>query len=263
MRNIALAASAAALLSACSVAGGYGQPGHPHQGYAPHCAPTAQAYGAVDPSCHGFAGGVGASPYALSHDPAYLAQGGSHYYPTSHSPTTLAHDAPYGRAVPAAAGYGAPALRGYSQPQGYTYGNLGATWYDVDGDAFGVQGRLGYQSPDILGVEGEASVGIIREEVAPDVDVGVDYQLAGFAVARFPLSETVSVHTRGGYHFTEVEAVDEVSGLSVSANDDGFAYGAGAELRLSPRDALRADYTRYDVDGGGLDSASLAWVRRF
>ena len=83
----------------------------------------------------------------------------------------------------------------------------------------------------------------------------VDYQLAGFGTARMPITPRMSFRARGGYHLTD---------LSGPSNEEGFAYGAGLEYALSPRDALRFDYTNYEIDGASnLDSLSIGYQRRF
>jgi hypothetical protein len=175
--------------------------------------------------------------------------------------TTVSRTAPYGSATRyGTTHYGGVGYGAAPRAAGYNYGSLGAVMYDVDQDAYGVQGRLGRQITPLLGVEGEASLGVIDEEQG-GVDVGVDYQIAGFGTASLPLGRSLSVHARGGYHLTEVQA--SAGGLAVSSEEDGFAYGAGAALALSPRDSLRLDYTRYDSDAGDLDSVALAFQRRF
>lgn len=170
--------------------------------------------------------------------------------------TTISSSAPYGTSTTYyGGGYGAH-RRGL-QDAGYTYGSIGANIYDVDAEeAIGIQGRLGYQFSPLLGVEAEGSYGITDDGTGVN-EFDPEYQIAGFGVAKLPLSGPLSVHARGGYHNTEAE----VGG--VGAEDDGLAYGAGAEYRLNGRDSLRFDYTIYEVAGSDLDSVSLAFQRRF
>jgi len=167
-----------------------------------------------------------------------------------------------------------PPHRGVSKGlrQAYTYGTLGATNYDVDSDLYGIQGRLGWQSKSIFGAEVEGSIGFDEDDATVDfgtgpvsVEVGINTQIAGFAVARVPVSKRFNILGRVGYHNTDIEGeLDD--GTTVIEEDfsvDGIAYGVGAEYALSPRTALRADYTVYDFDGEDADAISLAVKRKF
>ncbi len=156
--------------------------------------------------------------------------------------------------------------------QAYTYGTLGATLYDVDSELYGVQGRLGWQSKSIFGAEVEGSYGFNEDEATVDfgtgpitAESGIKTQIAGFGVARLPLSERFNVLGRVGYHNTEFEAEfdDGVTVLEQDFSTDGIAYGVGAEYALSKKTSLRADYTRYDFDGADADAVSLAVKRKF
>jgi hypothetical protein len=167
--------------------------------------------------------------------------------------------------------YGAPALRGaYGQARrAYKYGTLGGTMYDFDGDIYGIQGRLGYQSASVLGAEVEGSFGVSDESTtvgATTGKLGVDYQLAGFAVARAPLGNKFSVHSRAGYHVTQFGGEETTAGVTTDIDidsQDGFAYGIGGEYALGPNKAIRLDVTRYNVDGGGLESLALGYSQKF
>jgi len=167
-----------------------------------------------------------------------------------------------------------PPHRGVSKGlrQAYTYGTLGATNYDVDSDLYGIQGRLGWQSKSIFGAEVEGSIGFDEDDATVDfgtgpvsVEVGINTQIAGFGVARVPVSKRFNILGRVGYHNTDIEGeLDD--GTTVIEEDfsvDGIAYGVGAEYALSPRTALRADYTVYDFDGEDADAISLAVKRKF
>jgi len=156
--------------------------------------------------------------------------------------------------------------------QGYTYGTLGATNYDVDSDLYGIQGRLGWQSKSIFGAEVEGSFGFEEDDATVDfgtgpvaAEVGIKTQLAGFGVARLPVSERFNVLGRIGYHNTEfdVELDDGTTVVEEDFSVDGLAYGVGAEYALSPLTSLRADYTVYDFDGEDADAISLAVKRKF
>lgn len=187
----------------------------------------------------------------------------------------------YGQSVQGHSGYGLPAyaaptafagqgLRGLRQS--YTYGTLGAVAYDVDSELFGAQARLGWQSASFFGAEVEGSLGFTDDESFEDFGTGpvvatsqIDNQIAGFAVARLPVSQKVNLLSRVGYHNTEFSAEADIAGTIVESefSTDGIAYGVGAEYAVGPRTSLRADYTRYDFDGPDADSVSLAISRKF
>lgn len=156
--------------------------------------------------------------------------------------------------------------------QAYTYGTLGATMYDVESELFGVQGRLGWQSKSFFGAEIEGSFGLTDDDATVEFggvpltsEIGVDTQIAGFGVARFPVSDRFNILGRVGYHRTEFsgEVTDGVTVADLDFSTDGIAYGLGAEYALGRKTSIRADYTRYDLDGEDADAVSLAIARKF
>lgn len=162
--------------------------------------------------------------------------------------------------------------------QGHLYGTIGAVWYDMDQPYAGLQGRLGYQTVSIFGAEIEGSIGVVGETSPFNQDLGggatlsgefkdgVKYSAAAFATARLPLSRKVSTHARVGYHSTKTYAdvdFDNNPNQQTSLTRDGIAYGAGLQLEITPIDAVRVDFTRYDDDFDGNDAVSLAYLRRF
>jgi len=200
------------------------------------------------------------TPQAVYADTTYggYAQAGtepSYHYPTHHEKT------------------GRLGLRGTNS---YIYGNLGGIAYDAGDDAFGIVGRLGYQSQHYLGGEVEGTIGVSDSTTVIGTDTvkgGVDYSVAAFALARLPLGDRFAVHARGGYHVTKIGAELDNGTTVVSGSEsfDGFAYGAGAEFNMSPKSSIRVDYTRYELDAQTLnsfdatsnDSVSLAFARKF
>lgn len=162
-------------------------------------------------------------------------------------------------------------LRGaYGLPKrSYKYATLGASMYDVDSDVYGIQGRVGYQSANLIGAELEAFAGLTSEKEtlgATTIKAGVDYTVGAFGVLRSHLSPKLAVHGRAGYHLTDITGEIITGGVSTDVDierQDGFAYGVGAEYSFSSRDFIRADYTRYDQDLGKNDSVSIAYGRKF
>jgi len=131
-------------------------------------------------------------------------------------------------------------------------------------DSHGIGGKAGYQFTDYFGVEAQGSVGVIDDEqtiAGFDVDIGYDYLVGGFGVAKFPLDNGFEIIGRAGYYYGEVSA--EAAGESISDDQDGFALGAGAQYLWDGVNGIRADYTYLDGDGGHADFVSLAYVRKF
>ncbi len=235
---------------------------------------AAQTYGAaphyaqaVTPSQHAYGQAV---PQHQIH------QGQAHQLPQSYAgyqgqpayPQSGYAPAGYAPAYVGARGGSSRGLR-----QSYTYGTLGATLYDVDSDLYGLQARAGWQSKSLFGAEVEGSFGLTDDDGAVVIFNGVplaaetevDTQLAGFGVVRYPVSNKFNVLGRLGYHNTEFNGrvTDGVNTSDVEFSTDGVAYGAGVEYALTPLMGLRADFTRYDLDGENTNAVSLAVTRKF
>jgi hypothetical protein len=170
--------------------------------------------------------------------------------------TILAHNAPYGAAV-YNNGYAHNQLRPARTSNFYV--NLGAVNYDVDNGPTGFQGRIGYNANQYFGaeIEGSRSVGDGRVEGVGGISV--KYAAAAFAVGRLPITDKFSLLARGGYHQTKFGQGN------TSAKVDDFAYGIGAEYLFTPKDGVRVDLTRYELDfpGDDYDAVAVSYVRRF
>lgn len=146
---------------------------------------------------------------------------------------------------------------------GNAYGAVGVTAYEFD--AYGIEGKAGYNFNEYFGVEGQGAFGIIDDEVTvgtTQIDTGLDYQVAGFGVVRFPAGENLEIFARGGYHFSEVEA--ESGGISVSGDIDGFAVGAGGQYFWDGLNGVRAEYTFYEGESDTeINAYTLSYVRKF
>jgi len=178
-----------------------------------------------------------------------------------HGPTTGPVYAP--GSGPMDTTYVKPTLRGNYGPS--YYGNIGGIMYDVDDDIFGVIGRLGAQK-SWYGAELEGSFGVIDEDLGDDVDAGIDYSLAAFAVGRLPISKRFGALARVGYHTTQVGVMADTGDTTVSASQDfdGVAYGAGLEYDIDGVNGLRLDYTRYNLEEDvTADSLAATYLRRF
>lgn len=171
-------------------------------------------------------------------------------------PAPSQRSGPYG---PVDNSYNTPSLRGSYGPS--YYGNIGGIMYDVDDEIFGVVGRLGAQK-SWYGAEVEGSFGVIDENIGGNIDAGVDYSVAAFAVGRLPIGRQFGALARVGYHNTEIS----VDGANVNRSEDfdGLAYGAGIEYDIDSVNGLRFDYTRYELaDDITSDSLSATYLRRF
>jgi outer membrane immunogenic protein len=135
--------------------------------------------------------------------------------------------------------------------QGYV--GLGYTNFDYDGgDVGAVTGRLGWRMHPNFAVEGEASTG-----VDDDGGVELNHNLGAYARGILPISDNFDVHARVGYTTSEADTpLGDVE-------DDGVAYGAGAEWRFTPNFGLRADWTRLEGDEAESDALSLGGVLNF
>lgn len=293
MRYLALILSSAAL-AGCSVAGLGGS-------QANSCAPYCQNY--VAPA---YAGQAYAQPtYAqqfsqpASHQGYWQLSNQASYsagYATQPSPQSYGTQA-YGTHAYGTHAYGPPPqLRGLSNPysaRGYKYGNLGVILYDHDSENFGIQGRVGYQSAGIFGaeLEGSISLGSETDEISADDLAAVagftnsidptnptatpspgtlttefTNSIAAFGVARLPISDNFSIHSRAGLHSTRFEAElnDGVNVLRQNETSVDIAYGLGMSYAFTPKNDIRLDYTVYENDAGGnADSLSVAVAHKF
>lgn len=253
-----------------------GYPTGPMPSYTPPPAPQHP----VQPPAHNCGVSTCSSHYSVS--PYGYAGDDYSYLQTNYAPETPNHHAygsqagSYGHASGHTPSHG---LRNANRRNDSRYyGTLGAVWYDVDNPYGGVQGRLGYQATSLFGAEAEASIGVIKEVSPFNQDLGggnilsgeykdgVDYSIAAFGTARVPLSRNISTHARLGYHSTRSSAevnFDNNPDQKVTSTTDGIAYGAGIVMDITPVDAIRADFTRYEGDAQSNDAVSLAYLRRF
>ena len=112
----------------------------------------------------------------------------------------------------------------------------------------GIQGRLGYGFHPNFAIEGEGTVG-----VADDGGAELNNEIGIFAVGKLPVTSQLDLFARVGASRTEVNDVD----------DDGLAYGAGAQWNFTSQDGIRGDWTRHDYDAGEFDAWSVSYVRNF
>lgn len=141
---------------------------------------------------------------------------------------------------------------------------------DVATDAGLIQLRAGYAFNRYLAAEAEASFVMLNGEVdmtganGEEAALTLNRNIAGFLVARYPVSEQFSLFARGGYH--QSRFLLRTTGLRQKGSVDNFAFGGGAIYQWS-RNGLRMDYTvmKASINDNPVDQRilSLAFVRRF
>jgi len=121
-----------------------------------------------------------------------------------------------------------------AQAQTGAYANAGYTHYGADHLGLGgVTGRLSYRFHQNFAVEGETSIGVKDDDIGA-ANVELDHAIGVFGVAIMPLSPNFDVFGRVGYG--QVKASPSVPGVSVSADEDGFAFGGGAQNIITVHD---------------------------
>ncbi len=168
------------------------------------------------------------------------------------------------------------------------YVNLGADVFSLDiEDADTVSpitigGKVGYNVNQYFAVEGQAAFGLsdskLDNEDGTDsgVDAGIDSSFAAFGVVKYPVSDQIEIFGRAGYHFTEVGlSADELDGVNVGVDTDGFALGLGGQYMFDGSNGIRLEYTYLDADfdgddldldedvSGNANVFSLSYVRKF
>lgn len=141
------------------------------------------------------------------------------------------------------------------------YANAGYTHFNADDVTLGgVTGRAGYRFHPNFAVEGEATFGVKDDNVGP-ATVELDNAVGVFGVGLVPLSENLDVFGRVGYG--QIKASASVPGVAVSADEEGFAYGAGAQYMMTPKFGVRGEYTRLEGEDDGVDTVSASAVVKF
>lgn len=168
---------------------------------------------------------------------------------------------------------------------GWSYYNFEAndTNYSVDTNA--ITGRIGWQMTPMFGLEADLSVGIDEGDLDFDSseddldfddnndgdftdiinvsgDVGLDYLVAAYGRAVFPVSDRFELSARAGYAYTQVGANAVTGGgnqIEIAEDaEDGFTAGAGITFDLTENIELRGDYTWFGFDEVDVNSATVA-----
>ena len=155
----------------------------------------------------------------------------------------------------AAVALGAIAAPAYAQS---IDGSIGVTSFDTYGvNLTAAQGILSWRSASFFGAEAEGAVGFGSENIAPGVDIELNFEFAGYATATADINNNVALFGRVGYASLDVE-----NSLGLDLGDDGLAWGLGAKVFLDGVNGVRLDYTKYDFDND-TDVYAIAYVRRF
>jgi hypothetical protein len=165
------------------------------------------------------------------------------------------------------------------------YGTLGfgdAQTREVSLDE--VTGRLGARFGSYFGVEGEANIGLNRENFVygPSCARGVICPLfiglgkirlgdaeAAYAVGFLPIAPNADLFARVGYGISHFDMQPSFLG----PNRQGVNFGAGAQYFFDDVNGVRFDYTRTEFNtsgffgrnvlGSGANVFSIAYTRKF
>ncbi|MBX9707700.1 MAG: porin family protein [Caulobacteraceae bacterium] len=158
------------------------------------------------------------------------------------------------------------AAQSFSQPQ--WYGSAGYTALDAEGADLGaLTGRIGAKVSPNFAFEGEASIGIVDDDVTVGgvtASVEQDYDAAAYAVGILPVAPNFELFGRVGYGTTSIKA--DVAGISAEEDGESVNYGVGANYFFDANNGIRADWTRRDFtddNGGEVDTYGVSYVRRF
>jgi hypothetical protein len=132
-----------------------------------------------------------------------------------------------------------------------------------DGNLATIGGRLGWKANKWVGIEGDLFFGAKDDRIndAPPIDVKIDSAAFIYAVGFLPVSEQFDVIGRVGYG--HVAAKVESPFGSSDTNDGAASYGVGAQFKWDQKNAVRFDYTYYDLDDVSTNGYTVAYVRTF
>lgn len=126
--------------------------------------------------------------------------------------------------------------------------------YDDEDTAFSVFG--GYQFNRWFGLEaGYADFGKLRPDVAGTSLEASSVYLT--AVGTLPFTEKFSGYAKAGFQRWDLDTA--IPGLAGTGDDSGTdpTYGVGLQYSFTDAFALRAEYSRFEVEDADLDLAQL------
>jgi len=129
-----------------------------------------------------------------------------------------------------------------------------------------VTAQVGFDFSRNVGVEAEASIGVVGEENESSSGgsvfrstLDIDFDLAAYVVAGVPLTDEARIMARVGYGYTEFSS-SFTSGSTTtdsSSGTDTSRYGLVFEFLFDRNTGIRASWTRWDdifSDSGGVDA---------
>ena len=145
------------------------------------------------------------------------------------------------------------------------YANLGYTQFSADDvDVGGITGRLGYKFNPNFGIEGEATFGVSNDTadfLGTPVEIELNHQYGVYGIGFLPLGDSVELFGRVGY--STIDAEGSFGGFSAGVDDDGIAFGGGAQWNFTPKFGVRAEYTRLEGNDDGVNAYGLSGVFKF
>jgi opacity protein-like surface antigen len=154
------------------------------------------------------------------------------------------------------------------------YGSAGYSVFSPEGSGSAGLGvvnlRGGYQFNRYLGAEIEGAIGVDGGRLSPAAGARRTYELdhliGVFGVARYPVTERFDVFARGGVAHGKFDGATRIRNTPTRFSDDGalWAAGAGVQYNFDDRNAVRAEYTRYQgEEPADFDVWGLSFVRGF
>jgi opacity protein-like surface antigen len=160
-----------------------------------------------------------------------------------------------------------------AEPSAYLGVQYGQQSVDDASWDFGVLSAVaGYQFNEVLAIEGRLGAGIKDEKYSDGISsarLGIDHSYSVLGKASLPVWETFSLYAIAGFNKTKYDfEINDDDDLRETHSEDGFTYGAGAELRFTPNFSLTLEYAVLpelgdDEDDLDVDSISASLNYRF
>ncbi|WP_370336858.1 outer membrane beta-barrel protein [Parvularcula marina] len=129
--------------------------------------------------------------------------------------------------------------------------------------------HVGWNATKYFGAEAEIGIVSFPEENSNDIlsaEVKTTVTLGAYGVARYPLTEQVTVYGRAGYVYADAEFTVEAFGMETVSEDtfQWIGYGGGLRWRLGEtRNGIRTEFTHYDLKDIEARAFTLAFQRHF
>ena len=146
----------------------------------------------------------------------------------------------------------------------YIGGQFAQVTYDEDGfseaEPTALIGRLGYFFADHFAMETRLGFGLGDDSIDAngyDIDLEVDSLIGFYGLGNLPLNDMFSVYALAGLTRGELTAEADGYGVSVTADDSGFSYGAGVQARFNHSVSAHVEYMSY-LDESDYSVSGLA-----